>query len=438
MIPWRLISRSAVADSHVDLGALRYATQQMQSSHTRMEEPARDLVAAWRTVPESYATSHTTEAVGKVALVERSTNLTRQAVLGTITALSGLVYDLEAANERRAEILSGVDDLRAAASQKGPFWLMDPQLALANTELWWRRDALVREYSRALQRCDTALDGVRPDPFQDDPNNQVTQLKDGTVVTQGRFDDVPLFLDGDDAIRGDQVRQGGLGDCWLLATMGSLADQNPQAIRDMINDNGDGTYTVKLWVDGKRRSFVVDGDFLVDASGRPVYAGGWRTPNALWPLVLEKAVAQACGGYEEISGDSPSRAIELFLGDDGKSDAYGHGFLSSSGWDDHFDDDVSPEKLAEYCDDGYVVVASSTAGGDESTYTVGDATLHHGHAYEVADVQIDENGDATVTVVNPWNSDPDPFDDDGEKGVQVLTWDEFTDGFRKITYAPTG
>lgn len=142
---------------------------------------------------------------------------------------------------------------------------------------------------------------------------------------------------------------------------------------------------------------------------------------------------------EEIAGDSPSRAMELFTGSRGERDAYSKGLFTESGWADHFDTDLSAQDLAGLCDEGYMIVASSTSGGDDSTtYEVGDATLHHGHAYEVADVEIDADGTVRVTVVNPWNSDPDPFDDDGEKGVQVLSWDEFQEGFRQVSYAPTG
>jgi len=42
----------------------------------------------------------------------------------------------------------------------------------------------------------------------------------------------------------NDIRQGGYGSCGLLATLHSIAQQDPSVIQDMIQDNGDGTYTV--------------------------------------------------------------------------------------------------------------------------------------------------------------------------------------------------
>lgn len=426
MIPWRLISRSAVASPSVNVPVLEAAVDRMRSAHAGIREHAQELAASWRRIPDHYETSHTTQAVGKVALVERSTDLTRTALDGVLSALDELIADLNRLSSRRSAHLKAVDQLRKDAEPFGAFWLMQIPLATRNMTLWWTRDALAREEIWALTRCNSLLADVRPDPFTDDPNNEITQF------AQGRFDYLPLFLGGSFGIRGDQVRQGSLGDCWLLATMAALADANPDAIREMITDNGDGTYTVKLWIDGKRESYVVDGDFIVN-DGVPRYAGGNREPNVLWPLVLEKAVALAMGGYPEIESDYPSHAMAMFLGDAGTNDVYGSGkgLFTYAGWNDIFDVDLTPEMMAKLNDDGYVMVASSRPGhSDQHSYSAGDATIYYGHAYQVADINIDDQGQATVTIVNPWNNEAE-----GPGGVQVLSWDEYQYAFSHVTYA---
>ena len=47
------------------------------------------------------------------------------------------------------------------------------------------------------------------------------------------------------------IHQGQYGDCYFLAALGSLAQEDPQAIKNMIHDNGDGTYTVTLYQNQK-------------------------------------------------------------------------------------------------------------------------------------------------------------------------------------------
>lgn len=40
------------------------------------------------------------------------------------------------------------------------------------------------------------------------------------------------------------VQQGAIGDCWWMASMGAVADDGPEVIMDMIEENSDGTSTV--------------------------------------------------------------------------------------------------------------------------------------------------------------------------------------------------
>jgi hypothetical protein len=45
------------------------------------------------------------------------------------------------------------------------------------------------------------------------------------------------------------VKQGALGDCYLLAALAAVAKTNPALIERMISDNGDGTYNVTIYED---------------------------------------------------------------------------------------------------------------------------------------------------------------------------------------------
>jgi hypothetical protein len=70
--------------------------------------------------------------------------------------------------------------------------------------------------------------------------------------------DERLVIDG---ISVDDIEQGSLGDCYLIATIASIAKTNPGFITNMITDNHDGTYIVRLYDAGSPRYIRVDADF---------------------------------------------------------------------------------------------------------------------------------------------------------------------------------
>jgi len=88
---------------------------------------------------------------------------------------------------------------------------------------------------------------------------------------------------------GQDVVQGALGDCKVVAGISAVAHSNPGgsglAIRRAMTDFGDGTFGVALGDDYYR----VDGD-LVEDGGSLLYAGTGRD-GALWAAIAEKAIA---------------------------------------------------------------------------------------------------------------------------------------------------
>jgi hypothetical protein len=118
------------------------------------------------------------------------------------------------------------------------------------------------------------------------------------------------------AVDPSDVWQGGITDCWLIASMASVARANPWAIERLIRPRADGRYDVTLYFGARHwdddgtvyrdpRVFVVAPTFPTKEDGTVAYAKpqdfGPSGPE-LWPLLLEKAYAQQLGRYE---GDIP-------------------------------------------------------------------------------------------------------------------------------------
>lgn len=92
--------------------------------------------------------------------------------------------------------------------------------------------------------------------------------------------------------------QGGLGDCWLIAAMSSVAWALPGQIADASRATGPGnqqfthTFRYRDPDDGSQRTFEASDETLVwSGTTSPLYARS-SEPGEIWPGVIEKAFAQ--------------------------------------------------------------------------------------------------------------------------------------------------
>lgn len=123
----------------------------------------------------------------------------------------------------------------------------------------------------------------------------------------------------------NDVRQGRVGDCWLMSGLSSLAEFEGAIMRlfrktpDLDNMPGDGSnsytitlYDLKTW---KEVDIVVD-ERLPCLPGQDVTLLGCNLTrdNELWPCYVEKAVAAHCGGWDKIDGGLFTHALMLLTG----------------------------------------------------------------------------------------------------------------------------
>ena len=114
-------------------------------------------------------------------------------------------------------------------------------------------------------------------------------------------------------VRMDDLRQGRVGDCYLIASLQVLADRDPGVLRGMIVANANGTYTV-TFADGVAVTVVPD--FPADDHGLAFARNGTGAGDdrELWPMIIEKAYAQKHGGWPEIDVGYVSDTIEELSG----------------------------------------------------------------------------------------------------------------------------
>lgn len=192
---------------------------------------------------------------------------------------------------------------------------------------------LAHELTHVVQQTGGQRLSAKKETVVDEKKYQNQQIK-GKPFVKGELDS--HIVDPND------VRQGALGDCYLLAGMAAVARANPQAIQNLIRDKGNGVYDVTIYIDSlgigyeklgpmsipipkvkkAPKVITVNDVFPISSKGKAAFAKegdvGPQGPE-LWVMLIEKAYAIHMGGYSKIEGGSPGKAMELITGN-GHSD----------------------------------------------------------------------------------------------------------------------
>ena len=248
-----------------------------------------------------------------------------------------------------------------------------------------------------------------------------------------------LFAPGDPNL--ETFHQGGIGDCYLLAVIGTFVYQHPQTVRTMIQPQADGNFQVHFG-NGKTVTVapVTDAELIMGASeGRD---------HGVWLSVLEKA-------YARIDAEAKERKTgeEIESGDAVTTDFIGHGGYYSpvivlltghkaagaplGRWvkqDPQAGLEKAHELLAKLSSE-HKLMAVLTGGDKTKPLPKGIA---HGHIYGVLGYNP---ASRAVTVFNPWGNHVKPAGPPGlvngyptQHGIFEVPLGEFIQVFGGFTY----
>ncbi|MFO0879079.1 MAG: C2 family cysteine protease [Gemmataceae bacterium] len=251
-----------------------------------------------------------------------------------------------------------------------------------------------------LNGADRTLDGdVIADPtFYGEKSNAQWEYR--------RFAETPLYLNGGPTAL--DIRQGAVGDCWLLGSLGAVVQQSPDAIRRILVDLGDGTYAVRI-----QGQFVrVDADLPVDLydHGKPqpvfAYRGG-----QMWVAIIEKAYATVWDNtagetwkndYLSLSGGYTDQALRAILETPTYNPSIGGGILKGR----YSSSQVLLDEIASHLANGYAVTFAT--GNDTSS-----GLFTPLHVYAVIGVNRDSSGKVVSVMLRDPNGPQ--FDATGEQ-----------------------
>jgi hypothetical protein len=131
--------------------------------------------------------------------------------------------------------------------------------------------------------------------------NFLDPIADSAYYTKKNFSANPLFATSGPSV--NDIVQGAVGDCYFVSALAAIAKTNPNRIRQLVVDLGDGTYAVDFHKGGQDAAVRVDADLWVSGN-TPVYAG-LGAQGSLWVAIIEKAYAlfkNEQGTYASING----------------------------------------------------------------------------------------------------------------------------------------
>lgn len=231
-------------------------------------------------------------------------------------------------------------------------------------------------------------------------------IADPTVqagITYRAFLNNPLFVRSGPGL--SDIRQGAIGDCYLLAGLGAIANDSPLTLRQNVVDFNDGTYGVRLG----NSFYRVDNELPVKSGSTQAAFADLGRQNSMWVAVVEKAFAHYRRGqnsYASIDGGLPEEASRAF----GATDV-GSRMFASYGTARALTNDLYNRW------NRYQLVTVSFVGGAAN----GPVVLSH--AYTVASIIQGAAGMITGIVLrNPWGFDGGSQTDSNQfDGLVTLT-----------------
>lgn len=190
----------------------------------------------------------------------------------------------------------------------------------------------------------------------------------------------------------EDIDQGGLADCYLMAALGAIVNTQPEKIFNMIADHGDDSYTVTF----KGIGFFTSSEQKVTADfpvGKHADVGKRK---AIWPLVIEKAYAQEKGGYDKIGqGGYPGTVVDDLLNVSAST------FNPQEETADYIMGKVVKAKKEKW---PMTIYSPKKEKASAEKKQVIDSTpgLYYWHAYTIIDVDAKGN---RIKLFNPWGRD---------------------------------
>ncbi len=238
--------------------------------------------------------------------------------------------------------------------------------------------------------------------------------------TYKSFTNNPLFSQA--GPRPTDIRQGDVGDCWLLAGLSAISNDSPNTLRQNVVDFDDGTYGVALG----GRFYRVDNDLAVTSttSTTPAYAQ-LGAQNSMWVAVVEKAYAHFRTGANTMASMEGGWSVDVNRAfgsaSAGERDIFSYGSAIALA-----NDIAARLGRMEAVTVGVLTARTTAANG---------TSLVNNHMYSVTSIVRNAAGVITGIVLrNPWGFDGAGNDANRNDGLVTVTPNQLFGFYGRVNF----
>ena len=237
-----------------------------------------------------------------------------------------------------------------------------------------------------------------------------------------------------DGLRPGDVKQGLLGDCWLLGSFLCLAT-NPELLENLIYYDGikQGFSVFQFFKDGGWKYVVVDTRIPCNTDTKTPLYGHCTDPQEFWVPLIEKAYAKLHGNYEILNGGKMVEGMVDLTG--GVSEKYN---LKAPETKELLENGQFWKDMKKYHKLGYLIGCAQSVKGDDGKQEdgAGPNGIYFNHAYGILrmeDANVPPENLQLLYMRNPWGTGPGEWT--GKFADEDESWDDFRGLKDKLGYA---
>ena len=148
------------------------------------------------------------------------------------------------------------------------------------------------------------MNPLQPPDYADDTPNVEWKRPHEIFTGEGK----PMMMK--EGLSAGDVKQGALGDCWLLGSFLCLAT-NPEMLANLIVHDGIefGYAVFQFFKNGRWQYIIVDTQIPYNQTQKSPLYGMCSDPQEFWVPLIEKAYAKLHGNYEKLNGGKMSEGM---------------------------------------------------------------------------------------------------------------------------------